>query len=123
MLLTLDHLPVSPDQAVAQLDHVGGVRGGFPSQDASMDSRVQGLHPAAQHLRVSGQLGHIPDTRTEREMERENRRWQGNSMYFNILETTPGYRRARQRFGVQELLWASDVTVVVQVLVLVVTLT
>lgn len=120
MLLTLDHLPVSPDQAVAQLDHVGGVRGGFPSQDASMDSRVQGLHSAAQHLRVSGQLGHIPDTRRDRG-RRKHRRWQGNSMYINILETTPGYRRARQRFSMQELLWASDVTVVVQVLVVTLT--
>lgn len=42
-------------------------------------------------------------------------------MYFNILETTPGYRRARQRFGMQELLWANDVTVVVQVLVVTLT--
>lgn len=28
-----------------------------------MDSRVQGLHSAAQHLRVSSQLGHIPATK------------------------------------------------------------
>lgn len=51
---------LSPDQAVAQLLHVCRVCGGLPGQDASMDSRMQGLHSASQHLRVSGQFGHIP---------------------------------------------------------------
>lgn len=53
---------LSPDQAVAQLLHVCCVSGGSPGQDASMDSRVQGLHSPPQHLRVSSQLGHIPAT-------------------------------------------------------------
>ena len=52
---------LSPNQTVAQLLHVCSVRWGFPGQDASMDSRMQGLHPASQHLWVSSQLWHIPD--------------------------------------------------------------
>lgn len=58
-------LLLSPDQAVAQLVHVGGVRGALPGQDASVHGRVQGLHSAAQHLRVPRQLRHVPGTRRQ----------------------------------------------------------
>lgn len=62
MCLNIGNVPSSPDQAVSQFLHVCRVRGAFPGQDASVDSRVQGLHSASQHLRMSGQLRHIPDT-------------------------------------------------------------
>lgn len=53
-------LLVIPDQAVAHLVHVCGISGAFSGQNASMDSRMQGLHSAPQHLWVSSQLRHIP---------------------------------------------------------------
>lgn len=51
---------VSPDQAVAQLLHVSSVTGAFSGQDAPMDGGMKGLHSAAQHLGVSGQVRHVP---------------------------------------------------------------
>lgn len=54
---------VSPYQAVAQLLHVSGVTGCFSGQDTSMHCRMQGLHSAAQHLWMSSQFRHIPDTK------------------------------------------------------------
>lgn len=68
---------LSPDQAVAQLLHVCRVCGGLPGQDASVDSRMQGFHSASQHLRVSGQLGHIPGHTEGRRTDRlqEANRW------------------------------------------------
>lgn len=70
LLLLLIHL--SPNQTVAQLLHVCSVRWGFPGQDASMDSRMQGLHPASQHLWVSSQLWHIPDIQSRGRLVQEN---------------------------------------------------
>lgn len=76
-LTTVAALFLSPDQAVAQLLHVCRVCGGLPGQDTSVDSRMQGLHSASQHLRVSGQLGHIPGHTEGRHADRlqEGNRW------------------------------------------------
>lgn len=51
---------VSPDQAVAQLLHVSCVTGAFSGQNAPMDGGMKGLHSAAQHLGMSGQVRHVP---------------------------------------------------------------
>lgn len=61
-----------------------------------MDGRVQGLHSAAQHLRVSGQFGHIPDAEGEREKAHVDR---GTPCIVTLIEL------ARVSQSVQLRLW------------------
>lgn len=81
-MAALFRVPLSPDQAVAQLLHVCRVCWGLPGQDASVDSRMQSLDSASQHLRVSGQLGHIPG---HTEGKHADRLQEANRWLLNVL--------------------------------------
>lgn len=66
---------VSPDQTVAQLLHVCGVTGAFSGQNASMDGRMESLHSAPQHLRMTSQLRHIPATQRTHYCSKKQHVW------------------------------------------------
>lgn len=95
-----------PHQAVAQLLHVCCVSGDLPGQDASMDSGMQGLHPASQHLRMFSQLRNIPATQqTHRQVREATQVVTKSATLFHFhskdQDCAPTSRPIRRRAGFQ----------------------